>query len=150
MFRLNSITMMMLSRLTPLLPCLLLLAGCGAKETSVVPVSGTVTFAGGPCPKPGTITFSPQSVAEGHPRRPGTASFNEDGAYVASSFGQGDGLVPGVYTASISCWNGNPSGDDPSSFERLNLAPTDYRPEVVVKVEAGEVIANFDVPPKKK
>lgn len=150
MYRPNLKSMMMLRSLSLLLPSLLLLAGCDAKETSVVPVSGKVTFAGGACPKPGTITFSPKSVAEGHPRRPGTASFNEDGAYVASSFGQGDGLVPGVYTASISCWNGKPSGDDPGSFERLNLVPADYRPEVTVEIESGEVTADFDVPPKKK
>lgn len=134
-----------------LLPCVIAILGCGdADKALVVPVSGKVTFAGGPCPKPGTITFSPTNIAEGLPRRPGTAEFKEDGTFVATSFAKGDGLVPGVYTASITCWNGKPSGDDPGSFERLNLVPTDYQPEVVVDADGGVVEVNFDVPPKKK
>lgn len=134
-----------------LLPCLLAIVGCGdADKAMVVPVSGKVTFAGGPCPKPGTITFSPTAVAEGFPRRPGTAAFKEDGVFVATSFTEGDGLVPGVYTASITCWNGKPSGDDPGSFERLNLAPADYQPEVTVDANGDVVELTFDVPPKKK
>lgn len=136
---------------TFLLPCLMAIVGCNdATKGLVVPVSGKVTFAGGSCPKPGTITFSPTVVAEGLPRRPGTAAFNEDGAFVASSFAAGDGLVPGVYTASITCWEGKPSGDDPGSFERLNLAPADYQPEVTIDANGGGVELTFDVPPKKK
>lgn len=141
----------MLRACSPLLLCLPLLVGCsGGNDLSIVPVSGKVTFAGGPCPKPGSITFSPTKVAEGFPRRPGSAEFQEDGTFVATSFAKGDGLVPGVYTASITCWNGKPSGDDPGSFERLNLVPGDYQPEVVVDANGGAVEVTFDVPPKNK
>ena len=125
--------------------------GCsGDGDMPLVPVTGTVTFAGGPCPREGTITFSPSSVTTGLPRRPGQASFEEDGVYTASSFAEGDGLLPGTYTASFSCWDGSPSSDDPSSFERLNLAPADYFQEVVVEAGSDGVVANFDVPPKRK
>ena len=136
--------------LLPFIAVSLALGCAGSDGPLVVPCKGKVTFAGGPCPKGGTITFSPMSVAAGMPRRPGSATFNEDGYFVVSSFGDGDGLVPGTYAAAISCWEGNPSGDDPGSFDRLNLVPADFSPEVVIAPDADEVEANFDVPQKKK
>jgi hypothetical protein len=123
-------------------------AGCGAEGLPIVPVSGKVTYAGGPCPTEGTISFTPVNVEEGLPRRPGRASFKEDGVFEATSFREGDGLVPGTYTALISCWMGQPISEDPTSFERLNYVPKTYRPEVVVKRDAGSVEVNFDIPKK--
>lgn len=125
------------------------LLGCsGGDELPLVPVSGVVTFAGGPCPKPGNISFSPVRVEEGVPRRPGRARFAEDGSYAATSFQEGDGLLPGTYTVLISCYEREPTSDDPRSYERFNLVPPDYRPELVVERSSGPIEVNFDVPPK--
>ncbi len=129
---------------------LLISAGCGSdSELPIVAVTGKVTFAGGPCPKPGTISFSPISVEEGLPRRPGRASFSEDGYFQATSFQEGDGLIPGTYAAVISCWESQPTSEDPGSFERLNYVPSGYRPQFVVEKTAGSVEVDLDVPKKK-
>jgi hypothetical protein len=130
--------------------CLGLIAGCSGKGLSIVPVRGTVTFAGGPPPTPGTITFMPLTVAEGLPHRPGSADFNTTGQYQATSFHKNDGLVVGTYRASIQCWKQPPSASDPSSFERFNLVPKDYQPpDITVDADSSEVVVNFDVPKKQ-
>lgn len=115
-----------------------------------VPVTGKVTFDHGPCPAEGTIAFSPISVDEGLPRRPGTAQFGKDGIFHATSFRNGDGLVPGRYRAIVSCWMGEPNNDDPSSYEKMNYIPRSYKPqEFVVDRSAGAVEIAIDIPPKK-
>lgn len=135
-----------------LILCLsLLAAGCGkGGDAAVVPVSGKVTIAGAAPTKEGTITFTVVEPAEGYPRRPGTAKFAADGSYVATSYEEGDGLVPGTYNAVIKYYEQEPNDNDPTSYERLNLVPKDYLPEVVVEKSAGSAEANFDIPPKKK
>jgi len=132
-----------------ILALLLASSGCGEEGLPIIPVSGKVTYAGGPVPTEGTISFSPISVEEGLPRRPGRARFQEDGLFEATSFKEGDGLIPGRYAAMISMWMGQPVSEDPSSFERLNYVPKTYRPEVVVERTADSVEVNFDVPKKK-
>jgi hypothetical protein len=127
---------------------LLALAGCGGSDLPLVPVAGKVTFAGGPCPKPGTIDFEPVAAVEGVPRRRGWAKFAEDGEFEATSFDEGDGLLPGTYAIKVSCWNGQPSGDDPSSFEKLNLVPKTFTQEVVVERNSDPIEVNIDVPKK--
>lgn len=124
--------------------------GCGAERLPTVPVNGRVTFGGGPCPAEGTITFSPISVEQGMPRRPGTAEFKADGNFTATSFVPGDGLLPGRYRANISCWQGEPTSYDPSSFDRLNYVPKSYEPEEFVVESSDETVTlTFDVPLKK-
>lgn len=129
----------------------LLYTGCGkSSSVDVVPVSGNVTIAGAAPTKEGRITFTVIEPAEGYPSRPGTARFVADGSFVATSFEEGDGLVPGRYSAVIQYYEQEPTDDDPTSYDRLNLVPKDYRPEVVVGKTAGSVEANFDIPAKKK
>jgi hypothetical protein len=126
-------------------------AGCGSsQEFPLVPVSGKVTFAGGPCPKPGTIDFSPTAVEEGLPQRPGRASFSEDGYFEATSFEEGDGLVPGVYSVSVTCWEQPPSENDPTSFQRFNYVPSTFQKEIVVERDADSMEFDIDVPKKSK
>jgi hypothetical protein len=137
------------------LPILVILlgsiAGCSDSGLPLVPVHGTVTFAGGPPPKPGSITFMPLTVAEGLPRRPGTANFDTSGKFQVTSFRENDGLVAGTYRASIDCWLRDPNASDPTTFERFNAVPKNYEPATItVSEEAGEVEVNFDVPPKQK
>jgi hypothetical protein len=125
-------------------------AGCGGKGLPVVPVKGKVTFAGGPPPAAGTISFTPVRIAEGLPNRPGRATFDKEGNFSVTSFSQNDGLLPGTYHASVSCWMGTPSSGDPSSFERLNYVPKSFvAPPVEVDREAGSVEIAIDVPKKK-
>ena len=123
--------------------------GCGGNPSMTVPVAGRITFGGGACPAEGTIVFSPVAVEKGLPRRPGTAKFNQDGAFTVTSFREGDGLVPGHYRPIVSCWKGEPKNDDPSSFERLNYVPSNYKAEEVVVAAAGNpIIVTLDVPKK--
>ena len=124
--------------------------GCGDNGLALVPVSGKVMFAGNAPPRDGTITFTPLSVPEGLPRRPGSAHFDKEGDFQVTSFKENDGLIPGTYYASITCWMGAPSSSDPSSFERLNYVPKDFQaPPVVVKKTDDEVTVVIDVPQKK-
>jgi hypothetical protein len=127
----------------------IIVGGCSGKHSMTVPVSGHITFAGGACPAEGTIVFSPVAVEKGLPRRPGMAKFQQDGAFTVTSFREGDGLIPGHYRPIVSCWKGEPRNDDPSSFERLNYVPSNYKAaEVVVAPTGNAVVVTLDVPKK--
>jgi hypothetical protein len=141
-----------MSRLAPIIAVLLAVStlGCDKKGVTTVPVTGKVTFAGGPPPAKGSIIFRPVSTPDGLPKRPGTAEFDESGLFQTTSFKKNDGLIPGTYAVRIDCWMGHPSGDDPGSQERLNHVPKNYEPpEVKVEVGASSVELTFDVPKKK-
>jgi len=128
---------------------LIAVCGCGKNPTQTIPVSGRITFAGGACPAEGTITFSPEAVETGRPRRPGTAQFGRDGTFTVTSFHEGDGLIPGRYRPIVSCWKGEPRNDDPSSFERLNYVPKNFKAEVVnVAASDKSVVVSLDIPKK--
>ena len=119
------------------------LGGCGGVERpTTVPVQGQVTFAGGPCPAPGTVFFGPLEVPEGLPRRPGRGRFDTDGAFTVQSFTPGDGLVPGRYRTRLVCWKVPPS---PSSAGVSYLPPGYQAPELVVEPN-GPVEVRYDVP----
>jgi hypothetical protein len=126
------------------------IAGCSDSGLPVVPVSGTITFAGSPPPKSGTVTFTPISVDAGLPNRPGNAVFDTDGRFQVTSFKENDGLIPGTYHARVSCWMGTPNSSDPSSFDRLNYVPLGFEPSpIVVNADADDVKVTIDVPKKK-
>lgn len=87
-----------------------LVAAIGCKDgPQTVPVSGRVTLDGGPWPRRGMLFFAPVEPAEGFPRRPGVADFQEDGVFEATSFEPGDGLLPGKYLVNVECWEVPPS-----------------------------------------
>ena len=83
--------------------------GCGPSRPTTIPVRGTVTFNGGPPPAEGMITFPCIEPAPGFDRRPGRARFDTSGKYSATSFVDGDGLVPGTYRVRVECWKVAPS-----------------------------------------
>lgn len=85
----------------------------------------------------------------GLPDRPGSATFGTNGKFVVSSYKSGDGLLPGKYTAKITCWVGTPNERIPSSYIDLDRVPQDYRPELVVEKGSGPMEIDYDVPPKK-
>jgi hypothetical protein len=123
------------------------LAGCGSRHP-LVPVHGKVTRGGGAWPGEGSITFLPSEAASG-PQRPGFAVFGRDGAFKASSFKEGDGLLPGRYTVRITCDAPLKSEEDTSSesYVPANFTP----PPLEVKADGPRPVRyDVDVPVKQK
>jgi len=79
---------------------LLGLSGCGGPGARVAPVKGKVVFDGKPV-KGGSITFRP--VASGTESKagalgkPATGDVGDDGTFVLSTYGKGDGAVVGKH-----------------------------------------------------
>jgi hypothetical protein len=126
--------------------------GCGHRGPEVVPVEGTVTFGGGPWPKPGVLYFTIDAVAAGVPGRPAIADFNIDGRLTVTSFKKGDGLVPGKYKIGIECWETPPQMGSP-------VKPKSYVPKkfqaantsgLSVTVEPGQRLVKLDLDVPKK
>jgi hypothetical protein len=135
-----------------------LLAGCGGgveQEKGLVPVSGRVTFDGGPWPKPGQIIFTPVG-ADKNPDASSVsyvAPFGTDGSFTVAHPGA-NGMKPGKYWVSVQ------SEEVPSEMpapgqkvEDKSIVPKPYRnPEtsgLKYSVEAGNAPpANFDVKSK--
>jgi hypothetical protein len=129
---------------------LLAASGCSDNRLPVIPVNGTITFGGGPPPKPGTITFTPVQVADGMPHRPAMATFDTSGRFQVTSFREHDGLVPGTYHASVDCWKQQPTLANPITFETYNYVPKDFQPpSIEVDPDADEVDVVIEVPNKK-
>ncbi len=131
---------------------LIALVGCGRDNgLQIVPVSGKVTFAGGPCPAAGTVTFTPLEVAAGLPRRPASGTFHEDGTFFVTSFKKGDGLIPGRYKVTVSCDSGLPDPRSPDPWGDVSYVAKGYEPpELVVEAGSDPIEVNYDVTPKKK
>jgi hypothetical protein len=123
------------------------LSGCGTQGPKVVPVEGTVTFAGGPCPASGTVFFAPVTVPSDLPRRPARGQFDSNGRLTVTSFRADDGLVPGTYRVSVDCWQEPPT--DISSGK--SFVPADYHSaDVTIPRDArGTVRLKIDVPAKR-
>jgi hypothetical protein len=120
--------------------------GCGTPEKPLTPVSGRVTYAGGDWPMVGYITFTPVESPGDTPARPGSGKFQPDGNFVVGSYKPGDGLMPGRYSISVSCFDVNST----KPREEAEFVPKDFRPDELV-IEKGQdaVELNFDVPKKK-
>jgi len=123
--------------------------GCGSGSSlPLVPVSGVVTFSGGPPPKEGLVVFSqlPGSGVKGLPNRPGRATFGADGKFVATTFQPGDGLLPGKYQVRVECVDGVPEVNIP--WDAISFVPSTYQPpELVVEEGKGPIEVSYDVPP---
>jgi len=129
-------------------------SGCGdaaSKNPKTVAVSGTVTLDGGEWPAPGSLFFRVVEPAEGFPKKSGSAEFGTDGQFVAKTFVDGDGLIPGRYEVDVNCWAEPYKMGDPSP--RKSHVPTKYRDArtsrfvVVVDADADEEMSlEFDVP----
>lgn len=121
-----------------------LFAGCGPSGLKTVDVSGKITYGGGPWPKPGKLTFPCIEPAEGFPNRPGSAEFDVDGNFVASSYGQGDGLHPGKYSVHVECWEVPPSMD--ATVQAKSYVPENFAPTFEIKPSDREVTLQWDAP----
>jgi len=89
---------------------LVVTCGCGNPH-GTVKVSGKVTVNGQDPPGPGVVTFSVVKPADGFPNRPTMAKFGVNGAYSATTYEVGDGLIPGSYTVAIECYETPPNMD---------------------------------------
>ena len=125
--------------------CCLAAGGCGRSGPETIAVRGQVTFSGGPCPGGGTVYFTPVAAAEGMPLRPAIADFEADGRFAATSFADGDGLVPGEYTIRIVCWKKRPQGYNQPGEDAV---PPDFQPEnlIIEPGTRGVVKVNYDIP----
>ena len=123
--------------------------GCGSKGPEIVPVRGTVTFHGGPWPKPGHIYFTPLKPAEGFPRRPGSGAFDVDGRFTVTTRDPGDGLIPGTYRIAVECWEVRPTDTTPgvSYAAKSYTTPATSSLELVVEPGTrGTVEVEYDIP----
>lgn len=119
--------------------------GCGS-GTGIVPVSGTVTFDGGPPPGGGTVWFTAVEPADGFPMRPATGDFGPDGKFAAKSHEPGDGLYPGTYKVYLTCWERPPvmGGPPPISYLPPKYQATTTA-ELDLVVEPGSKAITYDV-----
>lgn len=123
-----------------------LAVGCGGGP-SMVPVTGTITFDGGPPPAAGRVTFTPTETYGDRPSRPGMGRFDTDGEFVVTSFQEGDGLAPGRYTVKVSCLSGLPDVTQRDASASVSYVKPGYRPDpLVVETESGPIELNLDVP----
>lgn len=127
-------------------------AGCGSSK-GLVPVEGRVTFAGKQPPASGYLYFVPRemSVNERQDKTgalPGSALFNDDGAYWAGTFKPGDGLRPGTYEVRVECssrgGDKRPS-DDSHSAPALSLVPSSFMAPDLVVPPSGSPTVRFDI-----
>jgi hypothetical protein len=137
-------------RALALLGFLLGVGGCSRSDHPLATVRGTVTFDGGACPAPGRVIFQPQSATDGAPRRPGRGLFTEDGQFEATTFVEGDGLLPGTYLVEVQCDKGQPDMRSADPFGDISFVAPGYKPQEIV-VQAGTPIADLeiDVPRRK-
>ena len=117
----------------------------------LVPVIGTVTFAGDRPPAGGTVSFLP--VSEDGPRRPALGTFDAQGVLRVTSFTEGDGLLPGTYRIEMRCISSVPrggaaEGDPHQSTVIVDHVPEDFSPPPLVVPRGGRVICAIDVPAK--
>lgn len=83
--------------------------------------------------------------------RPGLAKFDQSGNFVAQTYSEGDGLLPGEYAIKVECWDKPPSlepGAPPAKSYvpkdiQLGTAP-DWR--VTVSPDQKSVNIELDVP----
>ena len=128
---------------TGLLLLILVTSGCGPSRPKTIAVSGTITFAGGPPPAEGAIYFAPITAAEGFDKRPGRARFDTSGKFRATSFEEGDGLVPGTYSVRIECWKSPPTMDSAIGDSYIPAGFT--APQIDVPIRGGRLTYDVNV-----
>ncbi|MBM4005011.1 MAG: carboxypeptidase regulatory-like domain-containing protein [Planctomycetes bacterium] len=107
----------------------ILVVGCGSKN-GTVPVAGTVTLDGQPLPNAALAFHS----ADGKGRA-ATARSGANGEFKISSYGDGDGIVPGEYK--ILVFGANP--DNQASADKMNMDGK----RRVASLKEGGVHANY-------
>ena len=125
------------------------LFSCRRNDVELVLVEGTITLGGGEWPRPGMLAFTPVQRGTGVPLRPGWANFGKDGRFRATTFKEGDGLVPGTYRVAVeallSPWEMDkprPLSCVPAEFE----SPTASGLVITVLSGSREMAVHWEVP----
>jgi len=117
--------------------------GCDSSR-GVVPIAGTIRFAGKTPPASGYVYFvplDPSATESDDAPRSGTALFTKDGSFEVSTFREGDGLRPGRYEARVDCSlpaeaHAAAKSAVPASFKPPEVTiPTTGRRPVVVEID---------------
>jgi len=129
---------------TSVVMMLAIAVGCDSSR-GVVPVAGTIRFAGKAPPNSGYVYFVPldPSAAESDDApRSGTALFTKDGSFEVSTFREGDGLRPGRYEARVDC-----SLPAEAHAAAKSAVPGSFKPPEVTIPEQGSrpVVVEIDV-----
>ncbi len=107
---------------------ILSLAGCGRSLPTTYPVKGTVTLDGKPVAGAGVLLIPKEG-------RPAHGVTDENGAFTASTFGEGDGALPGrhVVTVTLKKYSGVTANDqglqtisDPKKIREEWIIPKKY------------------------
>ena len=93
------------------LSLLLIAGGCAPSGPKTIGVEGTVNFASRDRPHAVDIFFRPKEVYGDGPTRPSSKRLDDTGHFEVSSFGDGDGLVPGKYEVAVVYYDLRPGGD---------------------------------------
>ena len=100
-----------------------MVTSCGTKEPPVYEVRGQVLFNGKPVPY-AFVILHPVDVVPGGAARP-TATTDQDGRFVLSSFHLEDGAPAGKYVATVE-WRKPKELDPDASIQGPNLLPARY------------------------
>jgi hypothetical protein len=123
------------------------ISGCNetVDRPKTVPVQGKVTYKGEPVPK-GTITFQPDQG------QASVADIQPDGTFKLSTFGSGDGAVPGHYKIWVIANTADPNkmpGSSPGWTPPKDLVPKKYNTAetsgLETTVKEGQAEYNFDL-----
>jgi hypothetical protein len=96
---------------------LAVVSGCGdAGAAPTVEVNGVITYQGKPVPNV-NVTFTPTTG------RPATGTTNESGEFTLSTFGEGDGAVPGTHTVTLSTTEIPPMPGTPEAEQAAAATP---------------------------
>ena len=125
-------------------------AGCGGNPYDTVPVSGRVTFDGREPAAECELYFVPSMAQEAQPQRfrprPAVALSSLDGAFVVSSFKEGDGLLPGTYEVRVECWKTRPkeSEDGKPAVKGVSHVPAGFTPPTLT-VDPAQAAIRYDL-----
>ena len=127
--------------------------GCGGNPYGAVPVSGRVTVGGQKPAAECEIFFVPAPHGDTDEKafrpRPTVALSDLDGAFVVSSFKEGDGLLPGTYDVRVECWKTRPqeSEDGKPAVKGVSIVPSGYAaPGLTVAAGSSPVRYDIDLP----
>lgn len=130
---------------------LLGMAGCNRGAYDLVQLSGTVTFDGGECPAPGSVTLQPLEVSGELPNRPATGQFGKDGRYTINAFSSSKGVLPGRYLVEVTCFAGVPNPSKPDPWADVNYIAEEYEPEeLTIEANSPKMTFDIDVPQRNR
>ena len=126
------------------------LSGCGGggQERAVAPVKGKVTANGQPV-KGGSVTFRPTAQVAGKSGvtgKPASGAVKDDGTFVLSTYGDGDGAVIGKHVVTFTPFMKGPESDDdkPAPSPYAGMVPKS--PDVEVKPGANDIAIELAKP----